>query len=107
MTKGGTYRKWYGNNEYVLDFKDDGRDLRYWLTHNPKDPKTTSASRYIRNYSSYGKAGFSFSDVSNNISFRYQPIGYIPNARGPMIYSSDLSLLSCLNSCVIDYLDNM
>ena len=104
MTKGGTYRKWYGNNEYVLDFKDDGRDLRYWLTHNPKDPKTTSASRYIRNYSSYGKAGFSFSDVSNNISFRYQPIGYIPNARGPMIYSSDLSLLSCLNSCVIDYL---
>ena len=99
MTKGGSFRRWYGNNEYVLNFKDDGEELKYWLTHNPKDPSTTSYSRYIRNYESYCQSGFSFSDVcSGHPNFRFQPQGFIPNSRGPFIYSSNLSLLGYLNS---------
>ena len=53
MTKGGTYRKWFGNNEYVINFKNDGQELKDWLVNNPKDPSTTSYSRYIRNYAKY------------------------------------------------------
>lgn len=26
--KGGTYRKWYGNNDYIVDWKDDGEDIK-------------------------------------------------------------------------------
>ena len=26
--KGGAYRKWYGNNEYVVDWKNDGQTIR-------------------------------------------------------------------------------
>ena len=26
--KGGSYRKWYGNNEYVLDWSDNGNKLK-------------------------------------------------------------------------------
>ena len=104
MTKGGTFRRWYGNNEYVLNFSQDGEELKYWITHNPKDPKTKSYSRYIRNYDYYGKSGFSFSDVTAyKPSFRYQDNGFIPNARGPFVYSDDKILLGYLNSNVAMY----
>ena len=101
MTKGGNFRKWYGNNEYVLNFANDGEELKYWLEHNPKDPKTKSYSRCIRNYDMYLQTGYSFNDVSSGqTSFRYQPNGYIPNARGPFVYSTSKELLGYLNSNV-------
>lgn len=100
-TKGGPFRKWYGNNEYILNFKNDGEELKFWLVNNPNDPSTKSYSRYIRNYESYCKSGISFADVnSGSTNFRYQPTGYVPNARGPFIYSDDKCLLGYLNSKV-------
>lgn len=107
-TKGGEFRRWYGNNEYILNFENDGKELKYWLEHNPNDSKTTSYSRYIRNYEKYLIAGFSFNDISSGrTSFRYQPNGYVPNARGPFIYSSDMNLLGYLNSKVCMYFLNI
>ena len=99
MTKGGSFRKWYGNNEYILNFNNDGEELKYWLVNNPNDPTTKSYSRYIRNYESYCLPGISFADVnSGNTNFRYQTYGYIPNARGPYIYSTSKNLLGFLNT---------
>ena len=69
--KGGDYRKWYGNLEYVVDWEDDGAAIKYWVTHNPKDPKTTSWSRRIFNTHLYLREGLTWSVIcSNNISFR-------------------------------------
>jgi len=99
MTKGGKFRKWYGNNEYVLNWDNDGAEIKHWLVNNPNDPSTNSWSRYVRNYDSYCKPGISFSDVSSGTpAFRKQPDGYIPNARGPFIYSDSSLLLGYLNS---------
>lgn len=101
LTKGGGFRKWYGNNEYILNFKNDGEELKYWLVNNPNDPTTKSFSRYVRNYDMYCKSGFSFADVnSGNTNFRFQPSGFIPNARGPYIYSGNYCLLGYLNSII-------
>ena len=101
MTKGGTYRKWFGNHEYILNFENDGEELKYWITHNPNDPKTTSFSRYIRNYDRYCEAGISFSDVAcGNPHFIWEFQGLIPNSRGPYIYTSDKCVLGFLNSIV-------
>ena len=33
--KGIGFRKWYGNNDYVVNFYHDGEELKYWLVHNP------------------------------------------------------------------------
>ena len=108
MAKGGDFRRWYGNNEYVLNFGNDGEELKYWLEHNPRDPKTKSYSRYIRNYGMYLQSGFSFNDVSSGkTAFRYQPTGYIPNARGPFVYSEDMCLLGYLNTSVCLYFLNI
>lgn len=99
MTKGGSFRKWFGNNEYVLNFQNDGEELKYWLVNNPNDPTTKSYSRYIRNYENYCKSGISFADVnSGSTNFRFQPCGFIPNARGPYIYSTSKTLLGYLNT---------
>ena len=87
-TKGGGVRKWYGNNEFVVNWENDGQELYDFM------PRAT-----IRNPKYYFQSGFSWSDVGSTIpSFRYQPIGYISNARGPMIYTENLSILAQLNS---------
>ena len=101
MTKGGSFRRWYGNNEYVVNFENDGEELKYWITHNPNDPKTKSYSRYIRNYDDYCLPGISFSDVAfGTPHFRWENQGLIPNARGPYIYTNNKIVLGYLNGKV-------
>ena len=86
-TKGGGYRKWFGNNHYLVNWENDGSAIK--KQHNS----------VIRNSSYYFNFGFSWSDVGSNLpSFRFQSDEFLPNARGPMIYSRDLSLLGYLNS---------
>ena len=82
--KGGEYRKWYGNLEYVVDWENDGEAIKYWVTHNPNDPKTTSWSRRIFNTHLYLREGLTWSVIcSNNISFRLsQKDSMISNAAG-------------------------
>ena len=45
--KGGDFRKWYSNQLLLLNWYNDGEEIKYAVTHNPKDPKTTSWSRRI------------------------------------------------------------
>ncbi|MBK9412029.1 MAG: BREX-1 system adenine-specific DNA-methyltransferase PglX [Bacteroidetes bacterium] len=86
-TKGGGYRKWFGNNNYILNWENNGFEVK------------SQPNSVIRNSNYYFKQGFSWSDVGSNLpSFRLQTKDFMPNARGPMIYSEDLSLLGYLNS---------
>ena len=82
--KGGEYRKWYGNLEYVVNWQNDGEEIKYWVTHNPKDPNTTSWSRRIFNTELYLRTGLTWSVIcSNNISFRLSTSNsMISNAAG-------------------------
>ena len=82
--KGGEYRKWYGNLQYVVNWENDGEEIKYWVTHNPKDPKTTSWSRRIFNTDLYFREGLTWSVIcSNDISFRLSPSNtMISNAAG-------------------------
>ena len=69
--KGGAFRRWFGNLEYVVDWENNGAKIKYWVTHNPADPNTTSWSRRIFNTNLYFKKGFSWSVISSGkISFR-------------------------------------
>ena len=69
--KGGEYRKWYGNLLYVVNWENDGSEIKHWVTHNPKDPNTTSWSRRIFNTHLYFQKGITWSVISSgDISFR-------------------------------------
>lgn len=99
--KGGEARKWYGNRDIVINFQHDGKELKYWLEHNPKDPTTKSWSRNLRSYPMYFKKGLTWSAVSNIISVRYSPEGATFDTSGPMLFSDNiLYILGLCNSVV-------
>lgn len=83
MTKGGDFRRWYGNNEYVVNWENDGYDIRNFKDENGK------LRSVPRNINYYLNECISWNDTTakGRIAFRYQEKGYIPNASGPCVYS--------------------
>ena len=76
--KGGAYRKWYGNQELVIDWTNDGRKIKQ------------CKSSVIRNTQYYFKENISWSEISSgNISFRYNESKFIFDQKGPCCFSSD------------------
>lgn len=106
--KGIGFRKWYGNNDYVVNFYHDGEELKYWLVHNPKDPKTKHWSRNMRNYSSYFENGITFTAIGNSFSARLNGKGYLFDTKGPMMFGSQLEFVcGFTNSVVFDLYNRM
>ena len=98
MTKGGDYRRWYGNNDYVVNWENDGFEIK-----NFKDENGKLRSR-PQNVQFYFREGISWNDTTatGKIAFRYQPEGYISNASGPCVFA-DVNLkylFGLLNSVV-------
>lgn len=96
-TKGGEYRKWYGNLEYVIAFDMiDYNELLESGNHLPS-----------RQY--YFKEGMNWTRVSSKFALRYNPKGMVFNSACPTVFTDSnkkLYVLALLNSCVSkDYLD--
>lgn len=47
--KGGDFRKWYGNNEYVVNWYNDGAELREFTSHLPQGTDVRVKSTISRN----------------------------------------------------------
>ena len=99
--KGGAYRKWYGNNEYVVDWFKNGLDI--------KNFKNTAGKLRSRpqNTGYYFKEGSSWTSLTvSDLSMRYVPEGYIFDAKGPMCFSKDNSdlfkIIGFCNSKVVN-----
>ncbi len=87
--KGGTYRKWYGNNDYVVDWFDDGKAMKKLAIE-----KYHSVTRTITNISYFFKKGLTWSSLSTgNISLRAFGVGYIFDSKGSSMYFSDDDLM--------------
>lgn len=87
--KGGDFRKWYGNQEFVVNWANDGQELR--------DFKPRSA---IRNPLYYFKPSISWSHVtSGSPSFRAYPNGFIFSHVGDCLFGDSLSLRNLLQIC--------
>ncbi|MDC5320686.1 BREX-1 system adenine-specific DNA-methyltransferase PglX [Acinetobacter baumannii] len=80
--KGGEFRKWYGNQEYLVNWKNDGEEL-YDLR----------PSAVIRNPKYYFKQCISWSDVTSSTNgFRTYDVGSIPNVVAPVVYEKTVNL---------------
>ncbi|MBB3870308.1 BREX-1 system adenine-specific DNA-methyltransferase PglX [Parageobacillus toebii NBRC 107807] len=91
--KGGGYKKWYGNNEYVINWENDGQELRNFK------------KSVIRSPQYYFKECISWCKVTNiSISFRYIPHGYLFDVAGCSIFTEEdlFVLLGSLNSNLIN-----
>ncbi len=79
--KGGGYKKWYGNITEIVNWGNNGEEIKKWVVSNPKDPNTTHWSRRIFNTDIFFKSGVVWSDISmGDISCRYLPNGCIPDS---------------------------
>ena len=87
--KGGGYRKWYGLNDYVILWENNGYELKYKSKAN------------IRNEALYYKQGLTWSDLSTNLfGARYCSGGFIFDASGPMLFSEKnlFDIMAYMNS---------
>ena len=81
--KGGEFRKWYGNMDYLVNYLNDGLEVKMWVVSNPKDPKTTHWSRRLFNTEYYLKSSISWTLISSsNFGARYFPTGFIFDSNG-------------------------
>lgn len=98
--KGGPYRRWYGNNSYVLDWFKDGFDIK-----NLRDESGNLLSR-PQNTNYFFKEGITWSGLGQiGFSARYFPNGFTFNSAGRSAFSNGSSiyaLLASLNSKVSD-----
>lgn len=76
--KGGAYRKWYGNHEYVVNWENDGKEMKEYTAKLPQGMNVRLKSREY-----YFKECYSWSKVcASNISFRYYPDGFAFDVAG-------------------------
>lgn len=100
--KGGNFRKWYGNNDYVVNWENDGYEIK-----NFKDNDGKLKSR-PQNLDYYFRESISWSLISSyTISFRYKEPGFIFDIAGMSCFSKKeynipiKYLLGLNNSCLI------
>jgi hypothetical protein len=96
--KGGEFRKWYGNQEYVVNWENDGEEIRIFGTENGGRPRSRP-----QNTRTYFSPSVSWSKISSGApAFRAYPTGFIYDVAGTSIFSSSESerreLLAFLNS---------
>lgn len=91
--KGGDNRKWYGNNEYVVNWEHDGREIK--ADTRKKYPQLgDNLSWKISNEEYYFREILTWSFVSSAGfgGVRYKPHGQISDVAGSMIVAKDTSL---------------
>lgn len=106
FNKGGNFRKWYGNNEYLVNWEKNGFELKKFATE-----KYKSWSRTIKNVNYYFKKGITWSTISSKApSFRAFDKGFIISNSGQGIYLNDNKyyyyLLGLLNTNYSSYILN-
>lgn len=90
ITKGGEFRKWYGNNALVINWENDGEQIKRY------------PGSVIRNEFMYFSPGLTWSTLSNAMNMRSVGYGYISESKGSkcVIFnpSKSKSILGYLNS---------
>ena len=98
--KGGENRKWYGNNYYVINWGENGREIIQYAAQLYGSP-----TRTIKNIKYYFREAITWSLTSSSgssFSARWRPHGYLFDVNGmSSFYENDPFLVLCpLNSIV-------
>jgi len=98
LNKGGSFRKWWGNQEYVVDYENDGYEIKNYRTPTGKLKSRPQNTQY------YFKESISWSRISSSkIGFRYSPEGFIFGGTCSSLFTKNINiyyLLGFLNSSI-------
>lgn len=79
--KGGLFRRWYGNQEFIVNWQNDGEEIRNY------------PGAVVRNPSCYFKPCVSWSKISaGKVAFRYFPQGFIFDVARTSIFANEEEL---------------
>lgn len=97
--KGGAFRKWYGNNDCVVNWEANGREICNFKDENGKLLSRPQNTNY------YFFESITWSKVaSGSIAFRYKPQGHIFDVAGCSVFCDHaqlIYLLGVVNSKVV------
>jgi type II restriction/modification system DNA methylase subunit YeeA len=106
--KGGGYRKWYGICEYVINWGDDGSDIKARKERDLVAGRITPNNSKCWNQEFYFKAGLTWSSLSSTIALRSNGPGFLFDTKGQMLFPDSNSeadmLLAYMNSVVSSHL---
>ena len=95
-SNGGAFLRWYGNNEDVVNWENDGFEIRNFFDENGKLRSRPQGQRF------YFQEGGTWSAISSGaFSVRYYPDGYLFSNAGMAVFSEHetlLYLIAFLNS---------
>ncbi|MGE9974014.1 BREX-1 system adenine-specific DNA-methyltransferase PglX [Collinsella sp. SGI.178] len=92
--KGGDFRKWYGNNSAVVNWENDG-----WEIRNYKDQNGKLLSR-PQNTNCFFSPSITWSKISSgSIAFRFKPAGHVFDVAGTSVFSDQKSLKYLQGAC--------
>lgn len=96
--KGGEYRKWYGNLDYIVNWENDGAEIR-----NCKGCRLNA----MVNPDLFFRTGITWSHTTSSFyGARYLKSGSLFNVEAPTLFTdknNENYILSFLNSCVAQY----
>ena len=82
INKGGSFRRWYGNFQYVVNWQNNGTEMKNFK------------GSVIRNPQYYFKEGITWSTISSSkLSMRYSPSGMMFETKGSMCFCDNHELL--------------
>ena len=85
MNKGGSFRKWYGNLEWIINYENDGQEIKAFAVELYK-----SASRTIQNTQFYFLEGLTWSALTSGaLSFRWTDVGAIFGSGAHCAFADD------------------
>ncbi|MFD1442189.1 hypothetical protein [Lacticaseibacillus hegangensis] len=106
--KGGAYRKWYGNYDYVVNWERDGYEIKHFTDNRGKVRSRPQNTDY------YFREAITWSDVTSGIfSMRWRDSGSIFDSVGMEAFSKDKSCadlkyaMGLMNSKVGNYVLKM
>ena len=99
--KGGNFRKWYGNHEYVVNWEFDGAEIKE-NTRRVYPQLGDNLGWKISNENFYFKEGISWTSISSgDTAFRRYPEGYIFSNSGQAVVNAETHCLDYL-LCVLN-----
>ena len=82
--KGGDFRKWYGNNDYVVNWENDGYEIKHIVDDNGKlRSRPQNTNYYFRECATWSL------NNSTATAFRHKSSGFIFDVNGMSLFSSN------------------
>lgn len=97
--KGGDFRKWYGNNDYVVNWDNNGYEIKHFVNGAGKLRSRPQNTNF------YFKPCISWSLISSGkAAFRFKPKGFIFDVAGMSCFSDEnlFYFLGLCNSTVVE-----